>query len=55
MSFSDLSKKRVEPHVDTPAPAEARTQAAARVKARADAKAARAAVRREGKVRTKVP
>ena len=49
MSFSDLSKKKVEPHVDTPAQAEARAQAAARVKAKGEAEAARAATRRESK------
>jgi hypothetical protein len=49
MSFSDLSKKKVEPHVDTPAQAEARAEAVAHVKAKADAKAARAAAQREGK------
>jgi len=49
MSFSDLSKKKVEPHVDTPAQAEARAQAAAHVKSKVDAKAARAAAQREGK------
>ena len=49
MSFSDLSKKKVEPHVDTPAQAEARAQAVADVKAKADAKAAKAAVQRESK------
>ncbi|HUL58267.1 MAG TPA: hypothetical protein VLU43_03290 [Anaeromyxobacteraceae bacterium] len=49
MSFSDLSKKNVQPHVDTPAQAEARAQAAADVKAKADAKAARAAAQRESK------
>ena len=47
MSFRDLSKKNPEPHVDTPAQAEARAQAVADVKAKADAKAARAAARRE--------
>jgi hypothetical protein len=49
MSFSDLSKKNAQPHVDTPAQAEARAQAVADVKAKADAKAARAAAQRESK------
>lgn len=48
MSFSDLGKK-TEPHVDTPAQAEARAQAMEDVKAKADAKSARAATQREGK------
>lgn len=49
MSFKDLGDKDAAPHVDTPAQAEARAQAAADVKTRADAKAARAATNREGK------
>lgn len=48
MSFHDLYKK-TEPHVDTPAQAEARAQAMADVKAKADAKTARAAAQRETK------
>ena len=43
MSFSDLFKKGTEPHVDTPAQAKARADAAATVKAKADAKSAKAA------------
>lgn len=46
MSFKDLSNKKASPHVDTPAQAEARTQAAADLKAKADAKAAKAAAKR---------
>lgn len=49
MSFKDLSSKNVAPHVDTPAQAEARAQAAADLKTRVDAKAARAAARRAAK------
>jgi len=49
MGFGDLGKKKVAPHVDTPAQAEARAQAVADVKAKADAKAARAAAHRAGK------
>ncbi len=49
MSFSDLSKKNAQPHVDTPAQAEARAQAAADMKAKADARAAKAAAHRAGK------
>ena len=41
MSFSDTFKKSTEPHVDTPAQAKARTEAAAEVKARAEAKTAK--------------
>lgn len=48
MSFNDLGKKDVPPHVDTPAQAEARARAAADLKAKSDARAARAAARREG-------
>ncbi len=49
MSFKELSKKSVSPHVDTPAQAEARAQAAADVKTKADAKAAKNATQREAK------
>lgn len=49
MSFNDLSKNSAEPHVDTPAQAEARAQATADIKAKADAKAAKAAAQRESK------
>jgi hypothetical protein len=49
VSFKDLAKKNVPPHVDTPAQAEARAQASADLKAKADAKAAKAAAQREGK------
>jgi hypothetical protein len=49
MSFKDLSKKSITPHVDTPAQAEARVQAAADVKTKADAKAAKNATQREAK------
>jgi hypothetical protein len=49
MSFKDLGKKDAAPHVDTPAQAEARAQAAADVKTKADARAARAAAHRQGK------
>lgn len=48
MSFSNLGKK-TEPHVDTPAQAEARAQAMEDVKAKATAKSAKAATQREGK------
>jgi hypothetical protein len=54
MSFSDLSKDRAQPHVDTPAQAEARAQAMADMRAKADAKVARAAVQRESKKAVKV-
>jgi hypothetical protein len=54
MSFSDLGKK-TEPHVDSPAQAEARAAAAADVKAKADAKTARAAVQREAKKAPEAP
>jgi hypothetical protein len=47
MSFNDLGKKSTEPHVDTPAQAEARAQAAVDLKAKADAKTAKNAARRE--------
>lgn len=49
MSFADTFKKKVEPHVDTPAQAEARAKAAADVQAKADAKAARAVAHAAGK------
>lgn len=55
MSFNDLGKKDVPPHVDTPAEAEARAQATADLKTKADAKAARAAAHREGKPETAAP
>ena len=47
MGFKDLSSKNPQPHVDTPAQAEARSQAAADLKAKADAKTAKAATQRE--------
>jgi hypothetical protein len=49
MSFSDIFKKKTEPHVDTPAQAKARADAAAEVKGKADAKTAKAAAARAGK------
>jgi hypothetical protein len=49
MSFNDLGKKDVPPHVDTPLEAEARMKAAADLKAKADANATRAAAHREAK------
>jgi len=49
MSFNDLFNKSTEPHVDTPAQAQARADAVAEVKAKADAKTAKAAVARTGK------
>jgi hypothetical protein len=47
MSFNDLGNKAIEPHVDTPAQAEARAQAAVDLKAKADAKTAKNAARRD--------
>ncbi len=49
MSFADTFKKKVEPHVDTPAQAEARANAVADIRAKADAKAAKAAAQGPGK------
>lgn len=49
MSFRDTFKKDAQPHVDTPAQAEARAKAVADVKAKAEAKAARAAASKAGK------
>jgi len=49
MSFNDLGNKDAPPHVDTPAEAEARAQAANDRKAKADAEAARAAAKRESR------
>lgn len=48
MSFNDLGNKNAPPHVDTPAEAEARAQAATDRKAKADARAAHAATKRAG-------
>lgn len=47
MSFNDLGKKDSEPHVDTPAEAEARAQATVDLKAKADAKTAKNTAKRE--------
>jgi len=46
MSFNDLGNKNAPPHVDTPAEAEARAQAANDRKAKVDAQAARLAAKR---------
>ena len=43
MGFKDLSNKNAPPHVDTPAQAAARAEAAADLKAKADARTAAAA------------
>jgi hypothetical protein len=49
MGFKDLSSKNPKQHVDTPAQAEARAQAAADLKAKGDARAAKAAAQRDAK------
>lgn len=49
MGFADAFKKDHQQHVDSPAQAAARAEAAEKVKAKADANAARAAAHRAGK------
>jgi hypothetical protein len=49
MSVTDTAANKVEPHVDTPAQAEARASALAKHRAKADAKTAKAAAQRAGK------
>ncbi|MFL5260863.1 MAG: hypothetical protein ACJ79R_13485 [Anaeromyxobacteraceae bacterium] len=49
MGFADAFKKSTGPHVDSPAQAKARAEAAEEVKSKADAKVAKAAEKRAGK------